>query len=247
MDTERDVSPFVKDKDGKPLAKNPLKDRRVREALTVAIDRDLLTRRVMDGAATPSSQPTAPGFGGYNESLRSRPFDANRAKKLLADAGYPDGFGMTVHCTNDRYVNDEKVCQAVGQMLARIGLKMSVEALPRSVFFPVATNHTRMRATASCCSDGATPRPATPALVPNMLHSLDRPRGLGTWNLGHYSNPEIDKVIEAAVSTMDLKQRYAGLAQAMQARHGGLRADPALHPERHRGGAQGPHLHHLGE
>jgi peptide/nickel transport system substrate-binding protein len=215
-DTERDVSPFIKDKDGRPLSKNPLKDKRVREALTVAIDRDLLTRRVMDGAAAPSSQPTAPGFGGYNESLQVPPFDAARAKKLLADAGYPDGFSMTVHCTNDRYVNDEKVCQAIGQMLARVGLKMSVEALPRSVFFPVATNHTSDARYSFMLLGWGNSSTGDAGLVPNMLHSLDRARGFGTWNLGHYSNSEIDKTIETAVSTMDLKQRYAGLAQAMK-------------------------------
>jgi peptide/nickel transport system substrate-binding protein len=215
-DTERDVSPFVKDRDGKPLAKNPLKDRRVREALALAIDRDLLTRRVMDGAATPSSQPTAPGFGGYNESLTVPAFDAARAKALLAEAGYPDGFGLTIHCTNDRYVNDEKVCQAVGQMLARVGLKMSVEALPRSVFFPVATNHTSDARYSFMLLGWGNSSTGDAGVVPNILHSLDRARGFGTWNLGHYANPAIDKVIEAAVSTMDLKQRYAGLAEAMK-------------------------------
>lgn len=216
MDTERDVSPFIKDKNGVALTKNPLKDKRVREALTIAIDRPLLAKRVMDGAATPSSQPTAPGFGGYNDSLKVPPFDAARAKALLAEAGYPDGFAMTVHCTNDRYVNDEKVCQAIGQMLARIGLKMSVEALPRSVFFPVATNHTSDARYSFLLLGWGNSSTGDAGLVPNMLHSYDKPRGLGTWNLGHYSNPEIDKTIEAAVSTMDLKKRYEGLAQSMK-------------------------------
>jgi peptide/nickel transport system substrate-binding protein len=216
MDTERDASPFVKDKDGNRLAKNPLKDKRVREALTFAIDRDLLTKRVMDGAATPSSQPTALGFGGYNDGLKVPAFDPDRAKKLLTEAGYPDGFSMTVHCTNDRYVNDEKVCQAVGQMLARVGLKMSVEALPRSVFFPAATNHTSDTRYSFMLLGWGNSSTGDAGVVPNILHTYDRPRGLGTWNLGHYSNPDLDKMIEAAVSTMDLKKRYDGLAQAMQ-------------------------------
>jgi peptide/nickel transport system substrate-binding protein len=215
-DTERDVSPFIRDRDGKPLAKNPLKDKRVREALALAIDRDLLTKRVMDSAATPSSQPTAPGFGGYNDSLKVPAYDVNRAKALLTEAGYPEGFGMTVHCTNDRYVNDEKVCQAIGQMLARIGLRMSVEALPRSVFFPVATNHTSDARYSFMLLGWGNSSTGDAGVVPNILHSLDRARGFGSWNLGHYANPAIDKAIEAAVSTMDLKQRYAGLAQAMR-------------------------------
>ncbi len=202
----------------------------------------------MDGAATPSSQPDRPGL----RRLQRRPQGAgrltpDRAKKLLAEAGYPDGFSMTVHCTNDRYVNDEKVCQAVGQMLARIGLKMSVEALPRSVFFPVATNHTSDTRYSFMLLGWGNSSTGDAGVVPNMLHTYDRPRGFGTWNLGHYSNPDLDKMIEAAVSTMELKKRYAGLAQAMQARHGGPRVDPALHAERYRGRPQGPDLHDVGE
>ena len=216
LDVERASSPFVRDVGGARMAKNPLKDRRVREALSIAIDRDLLARRVMDGAATPSSQPTAPGFGGYNESLKVPPYEPERAKRLLAEAGYPNGFGLTIHCTNDRYVNDEKVCQALGQMLSRIGLKMEVVTLPRSVFFPKATNHTSDERFSFLLLGWGNSSTGDAGLVPNMLHTLDKAKGFGTWNLGHYSNPPIDKVIESAVSTMDIKRRYAGLAEAMK-------------------------------
>jgi peptide/nickel transport system substrate-binding protein len=215
-DTGRDTSPYVRDANGQPLASNPLKDRRVREALTIAIDRELMTKRVMDGAATPSSQPTAPGFGGYNESLKVPPYEPERAKKLLAEAGLPKGFALTVHCTNDRYVNDDKVCQAVGQMLSRIGLKMQVEVLPRSVFFPKATNHASDERFSFMLLGWGNSSTGDAGAVPNVLHTYDKARGLGTWNLGHYSNPAVDRAIGDAVSTMDLQRRYAGLAEAMR-------------------------------
>jgi peptide/nickel transport system substrate-binding protein len=215
-DTERDASPYIRNADGTPATKNPLKDVRVREALTVAIDRDTLAKRVMFGAATPSSQPTAPGFGGYNKTLTVPPYDPERAKKLLAEAGYPNGFGMTIHCTNDRYVNDASVCQAIGQMLSRIGLKMEVEALPRSVFFPKATNHKGKDRFSFMLLGWGNSSTGDAGAVPNILHTLDLNHGLGSWNLGHYSNPKIDKVIENAVSTMDLEKRYAGFAEAMK-------------------------------
>jgi peptide/nickel transport system substrate-binding protein len=216
MDTERDSSPFIRDASGQRMATNPLKDKRVREALTLAVDRDLLSRRVMEGAATPSSQPTAPGFGGYNDALKAPPYDPDRTKKLLAEAGYPQGFGLTIHCTNDRYVNDEKVCQALGQMFARAGLKMAVETLPRAVFFPRATNHTSDDRFSFLLLSWGNSSTGDAGVVSNVLHSLDKARGLGSWNLGHYSNPAVDKVIDQALSTMDLQQRYQGQAEAMR-------------------------------
>jgi peptide/nickel transport system substrate-binding protein len=215
-DLERDDSPFVRDAAGQRMAKNPLKERRVREAMALAIDRDLLAKRVMDGAATPSSQPTAPGFGGYNHALKVPPHDPERARKLLADAGFPNGFGLTIHCTNDRYVNDERVCQAIGQMLSRIGLKMQVETLPRSVFFPRATNHTSDDRFSFMLLGWGNSSTGDAGVVSNVLHTLDKARGLGTWNLGHHSNPALDKVVAQALSTMDLDKRYAALAEAMR-------------------------------
>jgi peptide/nickel transport system substrate-binding protein len=226
MDVERDDSPFVTDLNGNRMSKNPLKDNRVREALTVAVDRDLLTKRVMDGAATPSSQPTAPGFGGYNENLKVPPYDPEGAKKLLTDAGYPNGFGLAIYCTNDRYVNDEKVCQALGQMYSRIGLKMDVQAVPKSVFFPIATNHAPGGRYSFLLLGWGNSSTGDAGLIPNMLHTYDKAHGYGTWNVGHYSNPVVDKVIEEATTTMDLEKRYAGLAEAMKL----AMADHALIP-----------------
>src|SRR4029077_11652844 len=120
LDSDRDVSPFVTDKDGKPLAKNPLKDPRVRHALSKAINRPAIVERVMEGEAIPSGQLVADFLFGATKNLQAEKFDPEGAKKLLAEAGYPDGFGLTIHAPNNRYVNDAKIAQAVAQMLARV-------------------------------------------------------------------------------------------------------------------------------
>jgi peptide/nickel transport system substrate-binding protein len=216
MDTERDDSPFVRDVAGQRMQKNPLKDRRVREALSLAIDRNALASRVMDGAAKPSSQPTAPGFGGYNADLKVPANDIQRARALLKEAGYDRGFQLTLHCTNDRYVNDERVCQTLGQMLSQIGITMSIETMPRSVFFPKATNHASDERFSFMLLGWGNSSTGDAGAVPNVIHSFDRGKGLGTWNLGHYSNAEVDRVIEEALSTMDLQKRYDGLARAVK-------------------------------
>src|SRR6185369_11373249 len=122
MDSDRDVSPFVTDKEGKPLPKNPLKDPRVRKALSKAINRPAVVERVMEGEAIPSGQLVADFLFGATKNLQPEKFDPEGAKKLLAEAGYPNGFGLTLHTPNNRYVNDAKIAQAVAQMLTRVGV-----------------------------------------------------------------------------------------------------------------------------
>ena len=130
MDSERDISPFVTDRDGKPLGRNPLRDTRVRKAISKAINRQALVDNVMEGQAVPTGQLLPEGFFGYTKNLKVEPFDPEGAKKLLAEAGYPNGFGLTIHTPNNRYVNDAKVAQAVAQMLTRVGIVTRVEAMP---------------------------------------------------------------------------------------------------------------------
>ena len=130
-----DTSPYLTDRDGNPLDKNPLRDRRVRKAISMGINRAAIASKVMEGLAAPAGQTVPEGWFGYNPELEVEPYDPEGAKKLLAEAGYPDGFGLTIHGPNDRYVNDSKICQAVGQMLARIGLDIKVDTMPKSVFF----------------------------------------------------------------------------------------------------------------
>ncbi|HTE14745.1 MAG TPA: ABC transporter substrate-binding protein, partial [Burkholderiales bacterium] len=139
LDSNRDRTPFVTDKTGKPLEKNPLKDLRVRRAISKAINRQALVERVMEGAAVTTGQLMPEGMFGYTSALKPEPYDVDGAKKLLAEAGYPDGFAMTLHAPNDRYVNDEQIAQALAQMLARAGIATRVEAMPSSVYFSRAS------------------------------------------------------------------------------------------------------------
>jgi peptide/nickel transport system substrate-binding protein len=138
LDSVRAESPHVAGRDGQPLP-NPLRDRRVRQALSLALDRQAITERLMEGSATPASQ-FLPGFvDGTSPNLQPTPYDAARARALLAEAGYPQGFRLTLHATTDRYPKDAQVAQAVAQMWTRIGLQAGVAGTAGQVFFAEAS------------------------------------------------------------------------------------------------------------
>src|SRR5207302_10217243 len=118
--SDRAHSRLRTDRHGRPLATNPLKATRVRKPISKAINRQTLAERVMAGQAVPTGQLLPEGFFGYTRNLKAEAYDPEAAKKLLAEAGYPNGFGLTIHSPNNRYVNDAKVAQAVAQMLARV-------------------------------------------------------------------------------------------------------------------------------
>ena len=121
--------------------KNPFADIRVRQAMNMAVDREAIVARIMRGLAEPAGMLLSPGIGGYtNEIDALPPFDPERARALLADAGYPDGFSVTLDCTNDRYLNDEAICQAVVGMLARIGIRVRLDAKTKTLHFPKIQN-----------------------------------------------------------------------------------------------------------
>ena len=138
-DSNRHISPHVKNNDGTPAFPNPLRKWEVRKAISMAINRQAIIDRVMEGAAIPASQLLPGGFFGFNPDLKIEPYDPEGAKKLLAKVGYPDGFRLTVHSPNDRYVNDGKVTEAIAQMLTRVGIKCEVVTLSKSVYFSRGT------------------------------------------------------------------------------------------------------------
>jgi peptide/nickel transport system substrate-binding protein len=212
MDSDRDVSPYVTDKEGKPLAKNPLKDPRVRKAISKAINRNAIVDKVMEGEAVAAGQLLADGMFGTTKNLKVEPYDPAGAKKLLAEAGYPDGFGITIHAPNNRYVNDAKIAQAVAQMLTRIGIATKVEAMPSATYFPQATDlkfSLMLLGWSSGTGEASSPLKA-------LVATYSRDKGFGTANRGRYSNPRVDALLEEALATVDDSKREALLQRATE-------------------------------
>jgi peptide/nickel transport system substrate-binding protein len=211
MDQGRDDSPFITDKDGKPLPKNPLKDRRVRLALSKMINRTALTERVLAGAGEPAGQIVPDGMGGYDASLKPVALDLPGARKLLTEAGYPDGFGLTIHGSNNRFPNDSQITQALGQMFSRGGLKVNgVEVMPYNVYAPSATQrkfsvfHFSYGSIGSSALNGLT----------GVLATFDAAAGTGSLNRARYSNKQFDAVLAQAAAEFDETKRNKLLAEA---------------------------------
>lgn len=203
LDQANDVSPFVTARDGRPLAANPLKDVRVRRALTAAINRTAIVGRILSGAAAATGQLAVPGQVGFDPDLGPPAFDAAAARRLLAEAGYPDGFRITLHSPNNRYVEDDKTAQAVAQFWARIGLEAQVEVMPSNVFF---TRAGKREFSAFLIGFGHSAGDAWLGLS-QVVHSYDAARGLGGLNRTRYSNPAVDALLEEARGVLDAPVR----------------------------------------
>ena len=212
MDSDRDVSPFVTDKTGKPLAKNALKDARVRKAISKAINRPAIVEKVMEGEAVPAGQLVPDFLFGATKNLKVEAFDPEGAKKLLAEAGYPDGFGLTIHSPNNRYVNDAKIAQAVAQMLARVGIDTKVVAMPSATYFTQATD----LKFSFMLLGWSTGTGESSSSLKALLMTYNRDKGYGTANRGRYSNGKVDALTEDALATVDDAKREALLQRAAE-------------------------------
>jgi peptide/nickel transport system substrate-binding protein len=203
-----DTLPLLTDRQGAPLPHNPLRDLRVRQALSLAVDRHALVDRALSGQGAATMQLVPEGFGGWDPAVAVPSADPAAAKRLLAEAGYPDGFGMTLACPNDRWVDDARVCLGVAQMLSRGGFAMKVETMPGSVFFPRALPGRNewplilYALSLSSLRDGQ-------YVLQNVAQSVDKARGLGASNRGGFSDPELDRIIEAAVVRSDAGREAA--------------------------------------
>ena len=200
------------DKAGSPLDRNPLKDVRVRRAMSKAINRQALVDRVMEGAARPTGQLMPEGMFGYTPALKPEPYDPEGAKKLLAEAGYPDGFGLTIHGPNNRYVNDEQVAQAIAQMLTRVGIVTKVDTMPASVYF---TRGNKLEFSLMLVGWGSDTAEASSPLKA-LLATFNNDKGMGQANRGRYSNPKMDALLDQALATVDDGRREKLLQQATE-------------------------------
>ncbi len=207
MDQKRDELLFSNVK-----GKNPFKDKRVRQAFYQAIDIDGIQKTVMRGAATPVALLLPPQVNGFDATLSKRlPFSVDAAKKLMVEAGYPAGFEVKMNCPNDRYVNDERICQAVAANLSKIGVKINLEAETKGTYFPKILSRNT-----SFYMLGWT---ASTVDVHNVLYpimSSPGEGGRGQFNLGAYSNARVDELTQKIGSETDLKKRTEMIHEALK-------------------------------
>ena len=190
--------------------KNPFKDRRVRQAIYQAIDVEAIRDRVMGGTSRIAGTMIAPGINGYDAKFDTRiPYDPEASKKLLAEAGYPQGFSFGMDCSNDRYVNDERICQAIVGMLARVGLKVSLNAQTRTKYFEKVLSRDTSFAMLGW-------QPLSYDAHSTLQDAMNTPvEKVGTYNVGNYSNPKIDELTTKIEVEIDPAKRNALIAEAM--------------------------------
>lgn len=212
MDTARDKSPGVSDANGNPMDRNPLRDLRVRQAMTLAIDRPALTSRLLDGQARPAGQLVPDGFAGASPALHPLAADPAKARALLSEAGYKQGFRLTLAATNDRYPLDVQAAEAIAQMFTRVGIRTQVDAMPAAMLF---SRGSALDFSALIAGAIAISGESSSELV-QYVATYDPEKSMGPSNRGRYSNPEFDRTLEQALQTMDQKQREALLGKATE-------------------------------
>ena len=209
VDAGREQTPFVTAKDGSPLTKNPLKDERVRRALSMAINREAIRDRVMEGMSFPSSQFIPPSL--YDgDTPPQTAFDLDGAKKLLAAAGYADGFGLTIHGPNNRFPNDARIVEAIAQMFTRIGIAAKIETMPMG---PYATRGAKGDFSFGLIGWGAQTGDISSTLR-GIIACENKERGWGAFNWSRYCNPKVDDLLAKALEIADATARNAMLREA---------------------------------
>jgi peptide/nickel transport system substrate-binding protein len=189
--------------------KNPFKDKRVRQAFYQAIDIDGIKRTVMRGASNPSALLVGPGINGFQPDAKRLPYDVEAAKKLMAEAGYPNGFEVSMNCPNDRYVNDGRICQTVAANLSRINVKINLQAETKGTYFPKI-----LRRDTSFYMLGWTPATYDSHNALNALVACVDDKGAGQFNLGSYCNPKVDELTKKIQAETDKAKRDAMIKEA---------------------------------
>jgi peptide/nickel transport system substrate-binding protein len=209
FDQWRDESPYTNVK-----GRNPFKDKRVRQAMYQAIDIEAIKRATMRGLAVPTGSMIAPQVTGYSAEFTKRlPYDVAAAKKLLAEAGYPNGFDFTLDCPNNRYINDEKICQAIVAMWARAGLNARLNAMPRATYFQKIQKFDTsvyLLGWATATFDGL-------YTLQSLIRSVDPKGGAdGNFNLGKYSSEKADVLIDQVKTEVDEAKRMNAMLVAQR-------------------------------
>ena len=189
--------------------KNPFKDKRVRQAFYQAIDIKGIKKTVMRGASNPSAQLVGPGINGFQPEMKRLPYDVEAAKKLMAEAGYPNGFEVSMNCPNDRYVNDGRICQTVAANLSRINVKINLQAETKGTYFPKV-----LRRDTSFYMLGWTPATYDAHNAMNAIMRCVDDKGAGQFNLGAYCNPKVDELTLKVQAETDKNKRNAYIKEA---------------------------------
>jgi len=185
----------------------------VRKALYYAVDVETLKRTVMRGQSLPTGSPTPSPLGDYKDpELEKRlPYDLAKARQLMAEAGYPNGFEVQLDCPNNRYINDQAICEALSAMWAKLGMKVSVLAQPRATYFQKAE---KLDVSMYMLGWGGAITDAETVLTP-VIHSRGE-GGIGYYNWGNYKNPKLDQLIEASSKEADPKKREQLIKAALK-------------------------------
>ena len=207
MDQKRDELQFSNVK-----GKNPFKDKRVRQAFYQAIDIETIKSRVMRGASAPAALMIGPGINGFAPEMNKRlPYDPEASKRLLTEAGYPNGFEVGLNCPNDRYVNDGEVCQAVAANLARVGVKVNLQTETKVTYFPkILSRNTSFYLLGWTAGTYDAHNPLT------ALMATPTDKGQGQFNLGSYSNAKLDELTLKIQSETDQVKRNAMIKEAFE-------------------------------
>ena len=208
MDQHREHSPYIQTPDGT----NPLLDKRVRQALYYGIDEKAIVRYIMSGYALPAGQLSPKAVFGYDPAMKRPGYDPQKAKALLREAGYPDGFTIRLDSPNNRYVNDAQIAEAVAISLAKIGIRVKVNAMPKSRFFgQISRLDTSFFLVGWENVDGD-----AGSMMSSCIHSHDSKRGYGRYNYGRFSDPRFDRIFESSQEEMDADRRLVLLHEAQR-------------------------------
>ncbi|ABE44040.1 ABC transporter substrate-binding protein [Polaromonas sp. JS666] len=192
--------------------KNPFKDKRVRQAFYQAIDIEGIKKTVMRGGSNTTALLVGPGINGFQADQNKRlPYDPEAAKKLMAEAGYPNGFEVSMNCPNDRYVNDSRICQTVAANLSRINVKINLQAETKGSYFPKV-----LRRDTSFYMLGWTPSTYDAHNALNALLACVDDKGAGQFNLGAYCNPKVDELTKKVQAETDKAKRNAMIKEAFE-------------------------------
>lgn len=206
FDHFRVKSPYVSGVDT-----NPFQDVRVRKAFYYGINEDAIVKHVMGGFAEAAGQYYPVAVNGHDPAVKRPAYDPAKAKALLQEAGYGEGFTVVLDSPNDRFVNDEKIVQAVASSLAKIGVTVKVNAIPKASFFPKANGtDSSFNMIGWACPDGD-----GSSFLDGCIHTYDQDKGYGRYNGGRYSNPRVDALIEKSAGVLDAEERLKMLQEAM--------------------------------